>query len=72
MVTEPILLPTASVGEMSVVSLTLPILTTVGLKIIISPTSLTLVGPVLPKRVTSPTFIMAGVLVLMRLPLDHR
>ena len=36
-VTELVSLPIASVGEMPVVSLTLPILTTAGLKIITSP-----------------------------------
>ena len=55
-VTEPISLPTASVGEMPVVSLTLPILTTTRLRIITSPTSLTLaVELVLPEIVTNPT-----------------
>ena len=54
---------------MPVVSLTLPIVTTAGLKIITSPTSPTLVvEPVLLEIVTSPTSIMAGVLVSMRTP----
>jgi len=52
--TEPISLPAGSIGEMSVISLTLPILTTTGLKVITSPTSPTLVvEPVLPEIVTT-------------------
>ena len=67
MVTEPISFPTILVGEMPVVSLTLPVLTTTGLKVITSPTSPTLVvEPALPEIVTSPTSIVASVLVLMR------
>ena len=51
------------------VPLTLPIITTTGLKVITSPTSLTLVvEPVLPEIVTSPTSIVASVLVSMRTP----
>jgi len=69
-VTEPISLPTTSIGEMPVVSLTLPILTTTELKVITSPTSPTLVvEPALPEIVTSPTSIVASVLVSMRTPL---
>ena len=41
-VIEPISLPTTLVGEMPVVSLTMPILTTMGLKVITNPTSPTL------------------------------
>ena len=68
-VTELISLPTISVGEMPVVSLMLPILTTTEMKVITSPTSLTLVvEPALPEIVTSPTSIMASVLVSMRTP----
>ena len=68
LISRPALL-SASVGEMSVVSLTLPILTTAGLKIITSPMSPTLaVEPVLPEIVTSPTSIVAGVLVSTRTP----
>jgi len=67
--TEPISLPTASVGEMSVIFLTLPTLTGTKLRIITSPTSLTLVvEPVLPKIVTNPTSIVAGILVSMKTP----
>ena len=52
------------------VALTLPIITTTGLKVITSPTSLTLVvEPVLPEIVTSPTSIVASVLVSMSTPL---
>ena len=69
MVTEPITLQAKSIGEMSVASLMLPVLATTGLRIITSPTSLTLVvKPVLPKIVTSPTSITASVLVLMKAP----
>ena len=68
-VTEPISLPTISVGEMPVVSLTLPILTTAELKVITSHTSPTLViEPVISEIVTSPTSIMDSVLVSMRTP----
>ena len=46
---EPIALPAKSVGDMSVISLTFPVLATTGLRIIISPTSSTLVvEPILP------------------------
>ena len=52
MATEPLSLLAGSVGEMPVVSLTLPILTTTRLRIITSPTSLTLVvETVLPEVV---------------------
>jgi len=44
MVVEPITLPTEPVGEMTVVSLTPPVLATTGLRIITSPISLTLVS----------------------------
>jgi len=68
--TELISLPAGSVGEMPVVSLTLPILKTTGLKVITSPTSpMLVVEPVLPEIVTSPTSIVASVLVSMRTPL---
>ena len=61
--------PTTLVGEMPVVSLMLPTLITTGLKVITSPTSLILVvEPALPEIVTSPTSIVASVLVLMRTP----
>ena len=67
--TEPISLLAGSVGEMLVVPLMLPILTTTGLRIITSPTSPTLlVEPVLLEVVTSPTSIMASVLVSMKTP----
>jgi len=66
---EPITLPAESVGEMSMASLTLPVLATTALRIITSPTSLTLVvEPVLPEIVTSPTSIVAGVLVSIKAP----
>ena len=66
-VTEPISLPTTSVGEMPVVSLTLPILAE--LKVITSPSSPTMVvEPAFPKIVTSPTSVVASVLVSMRTP----
>ena len=69
LVMEPISLPSTSVGEMPVVSLTMPILTTTELKVIISPTSLTLVvETALTEIVTSPTSIVASVLVSMRTP----
>ena len=61
--TEPISLPAESVGEMPVVSLTLLTLTTTGLRIVTSPTSPTLVEPVLPETVANPTSIVAGILV---------
>ena len=54
---------------MPVVSLTLPILTTTELKVITSLTFSTLVVDLaLPKIVTSPTSIVASVLVSMRTP----
>ena len=69
MVTKPISLPTTSVSEMPVTSPTLPILTTAELKVITSPTSPTLVvEPALPEIVTSPTSIVASVLISMRTP----
>ena len=62
--TEPITLLAELVGEMTVVSLMPPVLATTGLRVISSPTSPTLVvEPVLPGVVTSPTSIVAGVLV---------
>ena len=68
-VAEPITLPDEPVGEMTVVSLTPPVLATTGLRIITSPTSLMLiVEPVLPEVVTSPTSIVAGILVSMKTP----
>jgi len=67
--TEPITLPAELVGEMTVVSLMPPVLATTGLRVISSPTSPTLVvEPVLPGVVTSPTSIVAGVLVSMKTP----
>jgi len=72
-VTEPISLPTTSVGEMPEVSLTMPILGTTELKVITSPSSLTMViEPTFPKIVPSPTSVVAGVLVSMRLLRDHQ
>ena len=67
---KPISLPTTSVSELPVVSPALPILPIAKLKVIASPTSLTLVvEPALPELVTSSTSIVASVLVLMRTPL---
>jgi len=69
MAIESITLPAEPVGEMTVVSLTLPVLATTGLKVITNPTSPTLVvEPVLPEIVTSPTSIVASVLVSMKTP----
>ena len=69
MAAEPITLPAESVGEMPVASLTLPVLATIGLRIITNPISPTLViEPVFPEIVTSPTSIVAGVLVSMKTP----
>ena len=66
---EPITLPAESVGEMTMVFLTPPVLVTTGLRVITSPTSPTLVvEPALPEIVTSPTSIVAGVLVSMKTP----
>jgi len=68
-ITELISLPTTSVSKLPVVSPALPILPTVELKVIASPTSSTLVvEPVLPEVITSPTSIVASVLVSMRTP----
>jgi len=70
MATETITLPAESVGEMTVVSLTLPVLVTTGLRVIIIPISPTLVvEPVLLGIITSPTSMVAGVLVSMKTPL---
>ena len=69
MAAKPITLLAEPVGDMTVVSLTPPILATTGLRIITSPTSLMLIiEPILPKIVTSPTSIVAGVLVSMKTP----
>jgi len=69
MATEPFTLPAELVGEMMEVSLTPPVLTTTGLRVITSPTSPTLVvEPALPEIVTSLTSIVAGVLVSMKTP----
>ena len=67
--TELITFPAESVGEMTVVFLTPPILATTGLRIITSPTSpMLVIEPVLPGVVSSLTSIMAGVLVSMKTP----
>jgi len=67
--TEPITFSPESVGEMTVVSLTPPVLVTTGLRVTTSPISQTLVvEPALPGVVTSPTSIGAGVLVSMKTP----
>ena len=69
MVTKPISLPTTSVSELPVVSLGLLVQPIAKLKVIASPTSLTLVvEPALPEVVTSPTSVVASVLVSMRTP----
>ena len=69
MATEPITLPTELVDETTVVSLIPPVLTTTGLRIITSPSSPTLIVDLaLPEVVTSPTSIVAGVLVSMKTP----
>ena len=68
-VTEPISFPTTLVSELPVVSPALPILPIAKLKVIASPTSPTLVvEPALPEVITSPTSIVASVLVSMRTP----
>ena len=68
-VTEPISLPTILVSEMPLVLPVPPILPSAELKVITSPTSLTLVvEPALLKMVTSPTSVVASVLVSMRTP----
>ena len=70
MAVELIILPAKSVGEMTVVSLTPPVLATTGLRVITIPTSPTLVvEPVLSGIVTSLTSIVSGVLVSMKTPL---
>ena len=69
MAAESITLHAESVGEMTVVSLTSPILATTGLRVIIIPISPTLVvEPVLLGIITSPTSMVAGVLVSMKTP----
>ena len=69
MAAEPITLHAESVGEMTVVSLTSPVSATIGLRVIIIPISPTLViEPVLPRIITSPTSMVAGVLVSMKTP----
>ena len=61
--TERITFPPESVGEMTMVSLTPPVL--VGVRVITSLTSLALVvEPALPGVVTSPTSVVVGVLVI--------
>jgi len=66
-VAEPITLPAESIGEMTVASLMPPVLATTGLRVITSPASPTLVIELaLPEIVTSPTFIVAGVLVSLK------
>ena len=67
---EPTSLLTISVSEMPLVSPVPPILPGAELKVITSPTSPTLmVEPALPEIVTSPTSVVASVLVSMRTPL---
>ena len=67
--TEPITFPPESVGEITAVSLTPPVLITTGLRVTTSPTSLMLVvEPALPGVVTSPTSVVANVLVSMKTP----
>ena len=68
-VMEPISLPTVLMSEMPLVSPVPPILSGAELKVITSPTSPALVvEPALPEIVTSPTSIVASVLVSMRTP----
>jgi len=67
---ELITFPAESVGEMTVVSLTPLVLVTTSFRVITSLTFLTLVvEPALPGVVTSPTSVMARVLVSMKTPL---
>jgi len=68
-VMEPTSLPTISMSEVPLVSPVLLILPGAELKVITSPTSPTLVvEPVFPEIVTSPTSVVASVLVSMRTP----
>jgi len=61
--TEPITFPVESVGEMTAVSLTSPVLATTGLRVITSLISPTLVvESAFSGVVTSPTSVVAGVL----------
>ena len=67
--TELIAYTTESAGEMTVVSLMPPALVTAGLRVITSPTTLTLIGELaLSGVVTNPTSIVADVLVSMKTP----
>ena len=69
MAVKPITLLAEQVGEMTVVSLMLLVMVTTGLRVITSPASPTLVvEPILSEIVTSPTSIVAGVLVSMKTP----
>ena len=61
--------PPESAGEMMVASMMPPVLATTSLKVITSPTSLTLiVEPALSGTATNPTSYVVGVLVLMKTP----
>jgi len=67
--TKPIAFPSESTGKMMVVSMMLPVLVTTSLRVITSPTSLMLiVEPALSGVVTSPTSVVAGVLVSRKTP----
>ena len=68
-VMEPTSLPTISMSEVPLVLPVPPILPSVELKVITSPASPTLVVEPVPQEiVTSPTSVVAGVLVSMRTP----
>ena len=68
-VMEPTSLPTISMSEVPLVLPVPPILPGAELKVITSPTSLTLVvEPAFPEIITSPTSVVASVLVSMRTP----
>ena len=67
--TEPITFPSESVGEMTMISLMPSVSLTASLRVITSPTSLTLiVEPALSGVVTSPTSVVVGALVSMKTP----
>ena len=67
--TEPIASQLESAGEMTVASMMLLVLATTSLRVITSPVSLTLIIELaLSEVVTSPTSLVAGVLVSMKTP----
>ena len=64
---EPITFPSESVGEITTVSLMPPVSVTAGLRVITNPASSTLIiEQALSGVVTSPTSVVAGVLVSMK------